>query len=481
MTGMRTSWFTRRQRPLSTLLLVAQLALLLNTGCDQGKQESRRVLGADETSTEQDKLGLSYFDFQVALMTANITLAAGFIAWQRMVTSFWQIRTTCRDDSRMARLMDGVTKVMRNGKPFTLPRDKRFIGMIMVLKQNFDHAYGKHVLGLTKEIRKWSAGADKNLVLLNIKPEGFSWAIAQTLALYADGHDSIQTTPPRANGEFGIRVPWQVLRDLDINGHLRNVKAADLQLGYDSYDINKFFPLGFDAARDPSHFQAFVEPLSADVPGALLFTSAYPMLTAPALGVPEAHSELRRRRLLSSSSTLSDYYNLNGQNRSDEICPREDWRPYLNKATCGHNAVISGLSRSGKVLCRVPPSNPTRGHPAPRLVLRDEQNVGRAEGDWAPGRAKRTCPPNHYLSGLSFDQGSLVNEYACLPSPVIALYGQNRCYTRWFDDSDSRATTDGGDFAPYERKGQCHNNEYAAGYALRVGAPQIAAMLCCPF
>ncbi|OLZ74643.1 glycoside hydrolase [Streptomyces sp. IMTB 2501] len=158
-----------------------------------------------------------------------------------------------------------------------------------------------------------------------------------------------------------------------------------------------------------------------------------------------------------------------------------DWDPGAYKATCPDGLRLIGLGHtSGRGLC----TDSTGGGPGdPRAaaggqtVVTDERYVP-ASGDWASGYAKLQCPEGSFLVGYSA-RGERVSAALCVPARN-PLAGAGR--TVWFDRSDNRPTgAAGGDFVYGDYKGQCGDDEYAAGiaYTTRVGSrPGPDALLC---
>ncbi|KAJ6567996.1 cellulase [Mycena vulgaris] len=107
-------------------------------------------------------------------------------------------------------------------------------------------------------------------------------------------------------------------------------------------------------------------------------------------------------------------------------------------------------------------------------VVFDERHVG---GDWASDYTKYTCAQGYFVTGYAL-RGQKVSTILCAKASQ-ALGTARR--TVWFDKSDNRANTLGGDWAPSQFKGQCAGNEYVAGVAFTTrlfsdGSP--AAILC---
>ncbi|MFI8089383.1 glycoside hydrolase family 5 protein [Streptomyces sp. NPDC086080] len=157
-----------------------------------------------------------------------------------------------------------------------------------------------------------------------------------------------------------------------------------------------------------------------------------------------------------------------------------DWDSGARKAACPDGERLLGISHTGnRGLC----SDVTAGHlwdPAGRHeVVRDERHVPPG-GDWASGYTKLQCPVGHFLSGYSV-RGAAVSAALCAkaaPGEVAGTSGR----TVWFDRSDNRGTDPkGGDFAQGHYKGQCADDEYAAGIAFtgRIGSFRTPDALYC--
>ncbi|MGX1507418.1 UNVERIFIED_CONTAM: hypothetical protein RKD43_006043 [Streptomyces graminofaciens] len=109
--------------------------------------------------------------------------------------------------------------------------------------------------------------------------------------------------------------------------------------------------------------------------------------------------------------------------------------------------------------------------------MRDERHV-RPGGDWASGYTKLQCPAGHFLTGYSV-RGSAVSAALCAAARTPLGTGGR---TVWFDRGDNRPPeARGGDFAHGRFKGQCADDEYAAGiaYTGRVGSSRTPDALLC--
>ncbi|WP_330336216.1 glycoside hydrolase family 5 protein [Streptomyces sp. NBC_00557] len=158
-----------------------------------------------------------------------------------------------------------------------------------------------------------------------------------------------------------------------------------------------------------------------------------------------------------------------------------DWDPGAYKAACPDGLRLAGLGHtSGRGLCTDSTAagpDDLRAASGGQTVVTDERYVP-AGGDWASGYTKLQCPEGGFLMGYSL-RGERVSAALCVPARN-PLAGAGR--TVWFDRSDRRpAGAAGGDFAYGDYKGQCADDEYAAGIAFttRVGSrPGPAALLC---
>ncbi|MDL2075627.1 cellulase family glycosylhydrolase [Streptomyces sp. GXMU-J15] len=154
---------------------------------------------------------------------------------------------------------------------------------------------------------------------------------------------------------------------------------------------------------------------------------------------------------------------------------RPDWDVGARKAVCPDGQRLLGLSHTGnRGLCSDVglSSGPTGGYE----VVLDERHV-RPGQDWAGGYTKLQCPSGHALTGYSV-RGAAVSAALCTQAPVGSAGGR----TVWFDRSDNRgASPKGGDFAHGHYKGQCADDEYAAGiaYTGRIGSRKTPDALYC--
>ncbi|WP_327686649.1 glycoside hydrolase family 5 protein [Streptomyces sp. NBC_00467] len=154
-----------------------------------------------------------------------------------------------------------------------------------------------------------------------------------------------------------------------------------------------------------------------------------------------------------------------------------DWDSGARKAVCPDGQRLAGLGHTGsRGLCTDAGAHDPWAPGAGNEVVRDERYV--ATGDWAPGYTKLECPPRHLLIGYSV-RGAAVSAVLCAASDT-APGGGGR--TVWFDRGDNRPTAaKGGDFAQGRHKGQCADDEYAAGvaYTGRVGSSRTPDALLC--
>ncbi|MET7743429.1 cellulase family glycosylhydrolase [Streptomyces sp. NPDC005385] len=166
------------------------------------------------------------------------------------------------------------------------------------------------------------------------------------------------------------------------------------------------------------------------------------------------------------------------QVRSLRVRAGGDWDPGASKAACPDGERLIGLGHSGvRALCTDVSTGDLRAAGGTQTVVTDERHVPPG-GDWASGYTKLQCPAGDFLVGYS-RRGGRTSAALCVPA-AHALAGAGR--TVWFDRSDNRpAGASGGDFASGDYKGQCADDEYAAGTAFttRLGSrPGPAALLC---
>ncbi|MFC7534167.1 glycoside hydrolase family 5 protein [Actinoplanes sp. GCM10030250] len=148
-----------------------------------------------------------------------------------------------------------------------------------------------------------------------------------------------------------------------------------------------------------------------------------------------------------------------------------DWDRGARKAACPDGARLIGLSHTGnRGLC----ADGGAGWDAYQVVT-DERYVSR---DWASGYTKLQCPGTSLLIGYAV-RGAAVSSALCGTAlPARGDTGR----TVWFDRGDNRpAGGPGGDFASGHYKGQCGDDEYAAGIAFtrRIGTSGTPDALFC--
>ncbi|GAA3045770.1 glycoside hydrolase family 5 protein [Streptomyces glomeratus] len=155
-----------------------------------------------------------------------------------------------------------------------------------------------------------------------------------------------------------------------------------------------------------------------------------------------------------------------------------DWDPGASKAVCPDGLRLTGLGHTGdRGLCTDVTAGDLRAAAGVQTVVTDERHVPQG-GDWASGYTKLQCPAGEFLIGYSH-RGGRVSAALCVPARgSLGVTGR----TVWFDRADDRpAGADGGDFAYGDYKGQCADDEYAAGIAFttRLGSTAGPAALLC--
>nr|WP_203731074.1 cellulase family glycosylhydrolase [Streptomyces sp. SID12501] len=156
-----------------------------------------------------------------------------------------------------------------------------------------------------------------------------------------------------------------------------------------------------------------------------------------------------------------------------------DWDSGARKAVCPDGQRLLGLSHTGnRGLCSDVSAGPLWDPAGGHVVVVDERYVGPGN-DWASGYTKLQCADGYFLTGYSV-RGSAVSAALCAAAPAGRLGTAGR--TVWFDRGDSRGSAaKGGDFAQGRYKGQCADDEYAAGiaYTARVGSARTPDALYC--
>ncbi|MGW1163525.1 glycoside hydrolase family 5 protein [Streptomyces sp. NPDC002519] len=155
-----------------------------------------------------------------------------------------------------------------------------------------------------------------------------------------------------------------------------------------------------------------------------------------------------------------------------------DWDSGAAKAACPDGLRLTGLGHTaGRALCTDITAGDLRAAGDAQTVVTDERYVPQG-GDWASGYTKLQCPTGDFLIGYSH-RGGRVSAALCVPARgQLGTAGR----TVWFDRSDNRpADAAGGDFAYGDYKGQCADDEYAAGIAFttRLGSTAGPAALLC--
>ncbi|MDT0475837.1 cellulase family glycosylhydrolase [Streptomyces sp. DSM 41014] len=156
-----------------------------------------------------------------------------------------------------------------------------------------------------------------------------------------------------------------------------------------------------------------------------------------------------------------------------------DWDPGARKAVCPDGQRLLGLGHTGnRGLCSDVTAGALWAVAGGHEVVVDERHVA-AGRDWASGYTKLQCAEGQFLTGYSV-RGQAVSAALCAAAPAGRLGGTGR--TVWFDRGDSRGQAPrGGDFAYGAYKGQCADDEYAAGiaYTGRLGSSRTPDALYC--
>ncbi|UUU27890.1 glycoside hydrolase family 5 protein [Streptomyces sp. DSM 40750] len=157
-----------------------------------------------------------------------------------------------------------------------------------------------------------------------------------------------------------------------------------------------------------------------------------------------------------------------------------DWDSGARKAVCPDGRRLLGLSHTGnRGLCSDVSAGPVWDPAAGHKVIVDERYVTPGR-DWATGYTKLQCPDGHFMTGYSV-RGAAVSAALCAAAPPGSIAGTSG-RTVWFDRGDNRGPAPrGGDFAQGHYKGQCADDEYAAGiaYTARVGSSRTPDALYC--
>ncbi|WUO27208.1 glycoside hydrolase family 5 protein [Streptomyces sp. NBC_00286] len=165
--------------------------------------------------------------------------------------------------------------------------------------------------------------------------------------------------------------------------------------------------------------------------------------------------------------------------QSRRIRALPDWDSGARKAVCPDGQRLLGLSHTGnRGLCSDVSTGPLWDPAGGHAVVVDDRYV-RPGHDWASGYTKLQCADGHFLTGYSV-RGSAVSAALCAAAPAGGLGTGGR--TVWFDRGDNRGSAaKGGDFAQGRYKGQCADDEYAAGiaYTGRVGSARTPDALYC--
>jgi hypothetical protein len=166
-------------------------------------------------------------------------------------------------------------------------------------------------------------------------------------------------------------------------------------------------------------------------------------------------------------------------NQSLRMRAGPDWDSGARKASCPDGQRLVGLSHTGnRGLCTDVSEAADLWGGGGYTVVRDESYV-EPGGDWARGYTKLQCPRNNFMIGYSVRGADLSGVLCAASTTPLGTGGR----TVWFDRGDNRpAGVEGGDFAYGNDKGQCADDEYAAGvaYTSRVFSPgrEPDALLC---
>ncbi|MFF0200830.1 glycoside hydrolase family 5 protein [Streptomyces sp. NPDC005017] len=164
--------------------------------------------------------------------------------------------------------------------------------------------------------------------------------------------------------------------------------------------------------------------------------------------------------------------------RSRRMRAAGDWDSGARKAACPDGQRLIGLSHTGnRGLCTDVAAGPRWDSARAHEVVRDERHV---RSDWASGYSKLQCAEGQFLIGYSV-RGAAVSAALCAPAVAGTITGTG-ARTLWFDRGDNRGPAPkGGDFAYGRYKGQCADDEYAAGiaYTGRLGSSRTPDALYC--
>ncbi|MGW3178965.1 hypothetical protein ACWDD9_06850 [Kitasatospora sp. NPDC001119] len=146
-------------------------------------------------------------------------------------------------------------------------------------------------------------------------------------------------------------------------------------------------------------------------------------------------------------------------NRSAYLKTRPDWDPRALKASCPDGTRLIGLSHGGDNGLCTDVTKPDLWDAGHAYVV--DHGGTYVTTDWAPGYAKAQCPAGSVLTGYSRNGRTM----GALCAKSAAPLGTST-RTLWFDKGDNRPTAAaGGDFSYGFAKGQCANDEVAAGLA----------------
>ncbi|MEU9331926.1 cellulase family glycosylhydrolase [Streptomyces sp. NPDC048290] len=166
--------------------------------------------------------------------------------------------------------------------------------------------------------------------------------------------------------------------------------------------------------------------------------------------------------------------------QSRRMRAQPDFDSGARKAVCPDGQRLLGLGHTGnRGLCSDVTAGALWAPNGGQLVVRDERYVTPGN-DWASGYTKLQCADGYFVSGYAV-RGAAVSSVLCAQAPAGRL-GTGTGRTVWFDRSDNRGTAPkGGDFATGAYKGQCGDDEYAAGvaYTGRTGSTRTPDALYC--